>query len=694
MSDEEEVSGGHRKTLFEDDTEGEGVPTTLENLNVDQDYATRLLRRKREEELRIMRRKFGDDGDAEDGDKSPGDTSDDEGFMLSDKKKLEIASIIKVLRSGDMSQLQKDRYFYESESGSSTDGGYVTDPQGKHKYTIKSQIWDAIEGEDDLTKLGELAKLYEEQADGVLADAPAAERQRKREEFLSAVAEADAGTDAWEIKERQQNAEEMGEGQERDEKFWATREGKALLRDIDRRTRAKQEMEALFTNADKDPKENFLKNFFANDGWSWSKATEEEQAREMKKEKKAKSTTEPNQPTAEDALDTSAEEEFTNNQEIFEHTYEEFKYRHQEPGFDNVAVPPTGPSLRRKESTRKRRRLIEKERERKRKQAFEDELGRMRELKKEKLSRKKDWLATVKSATEDEFPAELLERIRDAPMEEYDKLMAEVFNESYYETKEKGFRPEKEEWDEQGEIKKIFGSNIPQDKRQLIASVFSEPEVPARASRDGPAESGSDSEDQKRTISKKTLQRELEQEIKYTQEELDGLGYEDVIAGGKIKTRFKYHNIEPIRFDGLDETDILVLPDATLEAIAPTRYLAVHQSPEEYAHHKRMVEQRLLRMGDWDYQKIRKSKKFRSDNGIDPATWDEVREKLEQLKAEKGTKRAQKLATVAVDDDDDDERRAAEERSARKRKKAEKGDGEVKQKRKKSARAEAEEPEV
>lgn len=29
------------------------------------------------------------------------------------------------------------------------------------------------------------------------------------------------------------------------------------------------------------------------------------------------------------------------------------------------------------------------------------------------------------------------------------------------------------------------------------------------------------------------LQRELEQEIKYTQEELDGLGYEDVIAGGK-----------------------------------------------------------------------------------------------------------------------------------------------------------------
>lgn len=34
-----------------------------------------------------------------------------------------------------------------------------------------------------------------------------------------------------------------------------------------------------------------------------------------------------------------------------------------------------------------------------------------------------------------------------------------------------------------------------------------------------------------------------------------------------------------------------------------------------------MVEQRLLRMGDWDYQKIRKSKKFRSDNGIDHR-WD------------------------------------------------------------------------
>lgn len=56
---------------------------------------------------------------------------------------------------------------------------------------------------------------------------------------------------------------------------------------------------------------NTIPRLFLDSFISVSKATEEEQAREMKK---AKSTTEPNEPTAEDALDTSAEEEFTNNQ--------------------------------------------------------------------------------------------------------------------------------------------------------------------------------------------------------------------------------------------------------------------------------------------------------------------------------------------------------------------------------------------
>ncbi len=33
--------------------------------------------------------------------------------------------------------------------------------------------------------------------------------------------------------------------------------------------------------------------------------------------------------------------------------------------------------------------------------------------------------------------------------------------------------------------------------------------------------------------------------------------------------RFKYRTIEPIRFEGMDNADILILPDRTLEAIAP-----------------------------------------------------------------------------------------------------------------------------
>ena len=42
---------------------------------------------------------------------------------------------------------------------------------------------------------------------------------------------------------------------------------------------------------------------------------------------------------------------------------------------------------------------------------------------------------------------------------------------------------------------------------------------------------------------------------------------------------------------------------------------------------------------------------FPNGDGHDPATWDEVREKLEQLRAEKDAKRAEKLAGMPADDE-------------------------------------------
>eukprot|EP00667_Euglena_gracilis_P003806 EG_transcript_3819 len=652
--------------------EGEGaVPSALNSLQVDKKYASTLLRRKREQELRLMRQKFGDAGDDDD-DLSTDETSDEDGFMLSDKKKIEISNVLQAVRAGDTSRLQEERFFYDSESGSSTDGGYVTDPQKKGRYTVKSQLWDALGDDEDLSKLEDLARTYEDQDRQGNRMIPAAERQKAKEEFLALVREAETGMQNWSLKERQPSAEDAATARELDSKFWQTRQGRALKRDLDRRVQARSKLEQLFSNSSKDPKEAFLKDYFINDGWSWTKATEE--AEEAKpKRRSAKSRGEaageeeeeeggPEEPP--EAPSSTEDEEFTNNQEVFEHAYEEFKYHHQEEGFtEQIAAPQMGPSLRRKESARKKRRELQAEKEAERERTFQEELSRVKMRKKKALQEKSALLKEIAGAKKDRFSADLLHKIRHASLEEYDQLMSQVFNDDYYEEADTNFHPEAEDWAEQPELRKLLGTDASWEKRQLVASVFSETPTATEAASSsgggggkapaGPQDSDSDSDGddagrrRRRTVSKETLRRQLEEEVQYTQKEIDELGYEDVIAGGTVKCRFKYRNIDPIRFEGLDTTDLLVLPDATLDSIAPMRYLAAHRTKAERDRDRRIVEQRLKRLGQVDYKWKVGSKKYKKASGIDPATWDELQAKLDQLKAEKAAKRARLAAEAA-----------------------------------------------
>ena len=124
-----------KKSLLgdEDDATNEGIDEN--EIQVNQRYATNLLRRKREGELHTMRRKFGLDEDDED--LSSGETSDEDGWMLSDKKKIEIASVIDAAKHNDPSLLERDEFFYDSESGSSTDGGDLLEGSKRKTYNLK-----------------------------------------------------------------------------------------------------------------------------------------------------------------------------------------------------------------------------------------------------------------------------------------------------------------------------------------------------------------------------------------------------------------------------------------------------------------------------------------------------------------------------------------------------------------------------
>ena len=76
-------------------------------------------------------------------------------------------------------------------------------------------------------------------------------------------------------------------------------------------------------------------------------------------------------------------------QEVFEHVYEEFKYRHQDEGFQTIPTPGrTETSLRREDKRAKKRREAKAQREKEMKQTFQQDLSRAKQLKKQEMEKK------------------------------------------------------------------------------------------------------------------------------------------------------------------------------------------------------------------------------------------------------------------------------------------------------------------
>jgi hypothetical protein len=186
-------------------------------------------------------------------------------------------------------------------------------------------------------------------------------------------------------------------------------------------------------------------------------------------------------------------------------------------------------------------------------------------------------------------------------------------------------------------------------------------------------------------VKKEDAVKALEEDIKLDQHDIDQMGYEDVIAGGTIKCRFKYRSVEPFQFDGLRETDLFVLPDQTLDQIAPMRYLATHRSAAERYRDNQMVKRRMARLReedvDWSFEKG-KNKRYRMASGIDPATFDEVRKKLEERKKEAKEEKARAAADLA------DNESGMDDELSKPKKKKKKTEKPKKEKQKKVAEAE------
>lgn len=67
-------------------------------------------------------------------------------------------------------------------------------------------------------------------------------------------------------------------------------------------------------------------------------------------------------------------------------------------------------------------------------------------------------------------------------------------------------------------------------------------------------------------------------------QEYHDLDYEDVIAGGKVKTRFQYTKV-PSKDYGLDDQDLLLLDDKQLNRMVSLKKIQPYRDDQEEENH-------------------------------------------------------------------------------------------------------------
>eukprot|EP00906_Rhabdomonas_costata_P025413 RCo036337 len=202
------------------------------------------------------------------------ETSDSDGCLLSTRRALEYYRVMDMIRRNDPALKSAAEPLYNSEeTGSSSDEGEASRASGKKPYTLLSQAKEKL----DTLDLEHVDKLVQPEAldeldDGKKKDTPAAKVKAAREEFLAVASEFTDGN--WDFAPKEETTEGRVMRQEEYEKWLATSQGKKVVRELRQQSQLKQQMERIWADADpKDKNEQFLREFFCNEGWLPRKQT-------------------------------------------------------------------------------------------------------------------------------------------------------------------------------------------------------------------------------------------------------------------------------------------------------------------------------------------------------------------------------------------------------------------------------------
>ncbi|GBG35018.1 Protein KRI1-like [Hondaea fermentalgiana] len=527
-----------------------------------------------------------------------------------------------------------------------------------------------------------------------------AEQRRLKDAFkaqasrgLSAADDSDSDDDedADVLRKKEKTKEELEAEEDNFKRYMSTlakrdpRMRKARKEDVDL-------LETFFKEPAKDKDEAFLRSFFLNQTWADQDGSGAAFADAANRE-----GADGGEGGEDD--DDEEDEEALEAADRFEAKY---NFRHEEPGSTELMETTFDPhsSVRRKESSRKRQRDAKRQRKQEEKERRKEELRRLKNLKRKELEKRLEKSIEMAGLSGD---AKLVLKPEDLDgdfdPEEFDRKMAAMFNDAYYDEEDEGFEAtgdvdaekklfgdvggDEDEDDDDDDGAKTGGAtrdDDDEDDDDDNVKIVERPE-------DDPSTQAALKEEEEMDEAERRRKKKREKALaaggkavsvadlkgKVINDELYKMDYDDVI-GGDIKTRFKYRKVTPNSY-GLTTAEILFADEDLLNSFVSIKRMAPYVEKEWIAtgkHRRRFREALRAREAGLTQRKEKKKKR--------------ERRKAKKLSAEAEDSDAESAADGAFDDDNDNLDKDAEAKSAvpRDKKDDEDDEGEEKKSKKKS----------
>jgi protein KRI1 len=552
------------KSSSSDDSSSSSSSEEVEKLTVNKKFAKAYESRKQKEELKQMQ----DRGAIVDSDDSSSEEEDEDAQLITPSVNLQFIKTIKALRNKDSSIYDPQTQFFEADGNEDSNEKPEKKRKPKNfKDVIREQVLEQMDGEDaekEMNDDGEDAKPSKFAYDG--------QQEELRKAFLK-------------------ESKMASDSESDDDNDWmiVKKKGVAKVDDPETEKKVAEELKTLEESFKggkekefKDPRgevkdgDQFLLDYIKNKKWI-DKSHEADDYSEDEDKSGDES----------DALsmgEIDKADDFEANYNFrFEQAAAETATSGAAFSVQSYARAQTMNTLRRKDDTRRDKRLARIDRKAAERKAKEEQLKRLKNAKKaemnQKLSKVKNILGEVGDDAVDEVAImKMLEG--DYDPEKFEEAMKVAYGDDFYQKDDAQWKSDKDVVDTLKNDEDVVDVVGQDDLDGGLYDNYDEGEGDDNNGEDEEYPDEEIDEDDDINNGEQEEETDLQKKIKTKmQEELYKLDYEDVVAG--MPTRFKYRQVEANDY-GLSTEEILLARDTTLKQFVSLKKMAPYNESGEY----------------------------------------------------------------------------------------------------------------